>query len=192
MSVSFRLQNMLETVVSALFNHGVPEQQHARLAAREIARAEHGIGAAIEQGTNQDRVFEGVVFQVGILDDREIAGGLLDRGAHGGALAAIDFVSKEANLRMCRRQAFEHGPGAVGRAVVDDDQLALHVFGKRGGQNLRDASLHHGPLVVYGHQDGKLHARVQQIILPYQGWDGILNTHELPSCGRSAGRTSSV
>ena len=89
----------------ALVDHGVPEGQHARLLAGHVARAEDRVGVAVEQRPEQARIFRGIVFEVGVLDEGEIAGGLVDGGAHGRALAAVLLVAVEVDLRETRRPA---------------------------------------------------------------------------------------
>ena len=140
-----------------LVDHGVPEGQHARLIAGEVARAEDRVGVPIQQWTQQAGIFTGVVFQVGVLDQRKIARGLLNSGADRGAFPAIVRVLVELNLRKRGGQALQDGESAVGGTIVHDDQFPLHIFGQGSGEDERDATLHNGTLVVDRHQDGKLH-----------------------------------
>ena len=131
----------------------MPERQHAGLLAGHVAGAEDGVGVAIQQRAQQARVFGGVVLQVGILDQREIAGGLADGGAHGGAFAAVAFVPVEADLREAGGQALQDVEGAVGGAVVHNHQFPLHVFRQGSGQHQRNAALHNSALVVDRHEN---------------------------------------
>ena len=95
MSVRLRLQNMLETSVRPLLIMECQKGSTRDLLAGHIARAEDRVGVAVEQRAQQARVFGGVVFEVGVLDQREIAGGLVDGGAHRRALAAVALVPVE-------------------------------------------------------------------------------------------------
>src|ERR1700687_3135712 len=67
----------------------------------------------------------------------------------------------ELDLGMGGGQALEDGVGAVGGAVVDDDQLAIHVLRKRRREHERDTALDDGTLVIQGHQDRQFHAVYQ-------------------------------
>jgi hypothetical protein len=135
----------------ALIDHGVPEGEDARLFAGKVARAEDGVGVAIQQRAEEAGILGGIVFQIGVLDQGEIAGGHLDGGADGGAFAAIVRVLREEDLRECGGEALENEIGPVGGTIVDNHQLALHVFGEFRGEDERDAPLHNGALVVDGH-----------------------------------------
>jgi hypothetical protein len=56
----------------------MPERQDAGLLTGHVARTEDRVGMAGQQRPQQARVFGGVVFQVGILNQREIAGSLFN------------------------------------------------------------------------------------------------------------------
>jgi hypothetical protein len=140
-----------------LVDHGVPEGQHADLFAGHVARAEDGIGAAIEQRAQQARIFARIVLEVGILHDGEVAHGLADGRAHGRALASIALVPVEPDLSGLARQPLQNRVRAVSRTIVDDHQLALHVLRNGRRQHLRDAAFHHGALVVDRHQNRQFH-----------------------------------
>ena len=98
----------------ALVDGGVPERQDAGLLAGHVARAEDGVGVAVEERLEQAGVLGGIVLEVGVLNERKIAGGLLDGGANGGALARVAFLAEEADLGEAGGQALEDLPGAVG------------------------------------------------------------------------------
>ena len=85
------------------------------------ARAEDDVGAAVEDGLDEPRILGGVVFPVGILNDDDVAGAVLEAGAQGGALARVLRLLQDADVVEF---AFEPGQDrrrAVGRAVVDQD-----------------------------------------------------------------------
>src|SRR6059058_4387808 len=110
----------------------VPEHEHPARA--RVARAVDDVGVAVEDRLDEPRVLGGVVLQVGILDDRDVAAHVGDGGPHRGALALVVRLEDEheAVRRRVRRrgaQLLEHGARPVGRAVVDDDDLLWEADG---------------------------------------------------------------
>jgi hypothetical protein len=99
------------------------------LLASHVARAENRVGVPVEQRPDQPRIFAGIVLQVGVLNQREIAGGLFDGAAYGRALAAIYRVLVEPDLRKCGSQALQDRLGAICGTIIDDDQFPIHVLG---------------------------------------------------------------
>jgi hypothetical protein len=67
----------------------VPEVENAAPARVGEAGTVHGVGDIVHQRLEDPAVFVRVVFEVGVLDDREFAARLLQRPAHGGALAPV-------------------------------------------------------------------------------------------------------
>ena len=63
---------MLLYVVSTRVADGVPVVQHAMRPAEE-ARAEAGVGAAVENRLEQHRPVAGIVFEIGVLHDHDVA-----------------------------------------------------------------------------------------------------------------------
>ena len=57
-------------------------------------------------------------------DDAFALGGV-EAGAERGRFAEIAAEADAENARIVGRQLLDHRPGAVGRAVVDDDRLQL-------------------------------------------------------------------
>jgi hypothetical protein len=99
-----------------------------------------------------------VVLEIGVLDHHDVTLRVREAGADGGALAAIGRMEEHADLAA--RDAAEDVPGAVERAVVDDEDLLrvrqrLHAL-----QDLPDARR----LVVDRHDDRKLHRNVPRRI----------------------------
>jgi len=77
-------------------------------------------------------IFAGIIFQIGILDDDDVAAHLGQAAADRCPLAAVGAVLKQADV-ACLGQFFQHRPGAVGGAVVYGDNLfaerhGLHLF----------------------------------------------------------------
>src|SRR5579872_558257 len=81
-----------------LVDHGVPIRQHSRLLTRQVARAENGIGAPVEQGPQELRVFRGIVFEIGVLHQAEISVRIFERGANGRALAFVHRFLDQTDL----------------------------------------------------------------------------------------------
>ena len=130
MSVRFTLVTRLVRNVSKPVPELVAEQQRApRLAARE-ARAEHGVGVLfLEHRTIRSRSLR-VVLEIGVVDHRDLAGRVLERGADRRALAAILGMAQElpldARVRPAARAGLvfaQHLRRPVARAIVDHDHL---------------------------------------------------------------------
>ena len=68
--------------------------------------------------------------------------------------------------RICGKrggQALEDGIGAIRGAIVDDHQLAFHVFGQGSFQDERETALDDGALVVDRDEDRQLHRHKQEV-----------------------------
>ena len=144
----------------------MPERQHAGLFRRQIARTENRIGTPIQQGTQQLHVFRWIIFQIRILYQTKITLRVFDRRAHRRALPLIHRVTDQPDAGVAGRQFFQNRAGPVSGAIVDDHQLALHIFGQRSGQYQRQAALHHRALVVNRNQDRKTHGGIPQYKCP--------------------------
>ncbi len=77
------------------------------------SRAEYRLGSALPNRLEQQAQIAGVVFQVGVLDDRHVAGHLADGGADRGPFAAVPFVAERTNPGVLGRQALENFPRPV-------------------------------------------------------------------------------
>jgi hypothetical protein len=144
--------------------------------AAQKARAEHDVGVAGEDGLDEDRILVGVVFEVGILDQRDVAGDGRDRGADGGALAGVLGVEEHADAVVgvavgLGADGAHQVSGAVGRRVVDDDDLLADGHGAHALDQLADRQA----LVEHGHQDR------EHEILPHRG--SLMDTSALASAG---------
>ena len=139
----------------------MPERQHSRLFAAQIAGAENGVGMAVEQRLQQARILAWIVFQIGILDQAKIACRMLDGRAHRCALALVHRMADEPDAVIRGGDPLENRRGSVSGAVVDDDQLALHLLGQRRREHKRETPLDDRALVVNGHQNGQLHEEYQ-------------------------------
>ena len=100
------------------------DRQPRRLGtAREKPRSIDDAGAAIENRLRQLRQLRRIELEVGILDRDDRAGGLGEANADRAALAAVLLGVDDAQLRPLR-DLVEHLARAVGRSVVDDEDLA--------------------------------------------------------------------
>ncbi len=100
----------------------MPEVQHATRPALEPGSVDR-IGLAPPDGQEQRRQVRGIVLQVGVLHDDDVAGCRRDAAADGGALPLVLVVVDHAVHESLFRQAIEDFAGAVGGGVVDDDDL---------------------------------------------------------------------
>ena len=86
-------------------------------------------------------ILRGVVLEVGVLDDDDLAGGVPEPGAQRGALALVDLVEDDRQVGVARSHLAEDLAGAVGRAVVDDDDLLADRDGADPAEDLVDRLL---------------------------------------------------
>lgn len=135
---------------------GVPIVQDAVLAVSEETAAVHDIGPALNDRLQELRVFVGVVFQVGVLYDHDVAGCLSEAGAQCRALALVHVVELQRDaverIRLVRlRQRFHDFPGIVMAAVVYQDDLLSNGHFRYGLQKNRQGLL----FVVDGDDHGE-------------------------------------
>ena len=101
----------------------MPEVQHSvRLAAHE-ARPVHHVRLPINDRLEQFGILIGIVLHVRILDEDHVACRLTEARLKRGALAGVFLVVE--NLYVLILDPREDVAGTVGRAVVNDDDLAL-------------------------------------------------------------------
>ena len=136
----------------AFVAHHVPEAE-GRMGF-EPARAEDDVSLAVEDRLEQPGDVRRVVLEVGIHDCRVGAARVLEGRLHGGALSAVALMGDQLDLAVVRSLAKEL-EGAVGGAVVDDDDLRL-LDRLVDSENPVERRLHRGLLVEYGHQDRKV------------------------------------
>src|SRR5207244_2584414 len=100
-----------------------------------------------------------VVLEIRVLHEEDVARGRLESVAQRSALALIALLQEEAHLAALDA-ALEDLAGAVGRSVVDDDELALEPA--RGGfEDTADDLGNRGGLVVHRYDDAQAsHGRV--------------------------------
>src|SRR5438105_15903858 len=120
----------------------MPEIQHAPLADNHEPRSVHYVGLALDQGFEDMTVFPRIVLEIGVLDDAELAARLLDCRPDRRALTPVAVVAEHPDpIRTGSGDLLGDLGRAVGRAVVDHDDLAIDAVGKRGV----DDALEQGP-----------------------------------------------
>jgi hypothetical protein len=90
----------------------VPEIKNAVGSSTEEARSVNGVGLALEERAQQQRIVGGIVFEVGVLNEDEVPGGFLDAAAESSAFADVARLKEDADLRM---SGLEGGEGRRGR-----------------------------------------------------------------------------
>ena len=158
MSVRFRLVNMFESSGEEAGCRPSARSRARGAAARRGSASRNDVGACPSTiGASSVAVLAGVVLEVGVLDDHDVAGG---RGEC--RCAARRPCPGCASCRITRRStrlaqpALQQLAGAVGRAVVDDDDLLL---GHGEARTRLEDPLDGGGLVVDGDDDRELHGR---------------------------------
>ena len=129
----------------------VPEIDHAVRVGPHETRAKDDIGPAGQDGCEQAGILVGIVFEVGILHDDDVAGGGGEAGAERGALALVDLMVNNPG-EFAFDLVAQDVAGPVGRTIVhDQDFLPLDRRGPDGGEDGMDGL----PLVEAGNDDGK-------------------------------------
>jgi hypothetical protein len=152
-----------------LVGNVVPEIVDALRPAKK-SRAEDDVGAAVDDGFKKLVVVARIVFEVGILDENDVAGDFGKATAESGALALIVSLKKDAEVAeldgiaaiesgslgfaggLELAELFEDLTSAVGGTVVDEDYFLPH-------RSVYDASedfVNGGFFVVDRNDHGKL------------------------------------
>ena len=98
-------------------------------------RTIHRIRVALEQWLQQVFVLARIVFQVGVLNQAELAARFGHRGPDGRALAAIPLVAQKPHYaRITPHKFFDDAVGAIGRTVIHHDDLAFDAIRQRSGK----------------------------------------------------------
>ena len=103
MSVRLRFVSMLLNSREHAVADRVPVVEHAVRSAEE-ARAEDGVGLAVEDRLEQRRPVRGIVLEIGVLDDHDVAGARGERRADGRALPAFSGWQISRSMRPCGEQ----------------------------------------------------------------------------------------
>ena len=98
---------------------------------------------------NQLGILVGVVFEVGVLDEHDVAARFLDAAPDGGTFPLIHILQNVADLRplLCERRDDVFRP--VGRLVIDDNDLLVDRHLLDAAQQFGDC----GAFVVAGNDD---------------------------------------
>ena len=130
----------------------MPEVQDAVGGTAGEAGPEDHVGPAGEYRRHQNGILGRVVFEVRVLDDHEVARGCLDPGSQRRSLPLVDRVIEDL-VHAARRldDGLEALAGAVGGAIVDDDDLLVDV---RRRANRIDHLVDRVHFVVAGDDDG--------------------------------------
>src|SRR5215469_9058270 len=144
----------------------VPEVVDALWAAKE-SRAIDNICAAVDDGFEQDAIIARVVFEVRVLYQHDVTSGLGKAAAQSRALALVGRLKEEPQITqfngfaavlsgdrffaVClpRAHVFQDLARAVGRAVIDNEDLIAKLRLQNAPQNLLDG----GSFVVNGDHD---------------------------------------
>src|SRR5262245_60145655 len=76
---------------------GMPEVEHAMALADE-ARAVDDVGAALDDRLQESWILRGIVFEIGVLHDDGVAGGMREAAAEGSALALVPGMEHDADV----------------------------------------------------------------------------------------------
>jgi len=115
----------------------VPKVEHSPLSCNHETGPVDGVRFALLERSDQFEIFFRIVFKIGILENRNLSGGLLDGGLHGSTFAAVFLMPQNANcaarlFRLCLSDLQR----VVGGTVVDHENLAINASRKRSGQDL--------------------------------------------------------
>jgi hypothetical protein len=130
----------------------VPEEVRALRPSSGEAGTEDDVGDAALDRLDQRRHVGGVVFEIGVLDHRDVAVRVRDRRAHRRALAAVVLADDDDAVTSIA-PALDEFARAVRRAVVDDDDLLVEVECPHGVEQRLDRRR----LVVGRHEEGHAH-----------------------------------
>src|ERR1041385_4013771 len=99
-----------------------------------------------------------VVFQIGVLDEDDVAGGVFEAVAQGGAFAFVQGLVNDPEIGLGEEggELIQFFGGVVFGTVVDADDFAAEAAGEGGVDDQGDQSLHRGFLVVNGDDNGDL------------------------------------
>ncbi len=116
--------------------HGVPVVHHAPLAGDHEPRPVHRVRLALQKRLQQVRVFAGIVFQIGILNQAVLAVCVLHRGADGRALPQVALVpDQKHHAGVSLRDLFHDLVGAIRRSVVHHDDFPPQPFRQWGRED---------------------------------------------------------
>src|SRR5579862_571662 len=115
------------------------------------AGAVDDIGGAVFDGREQREIIFWIVFEVGVLHEKNLAGSFLQAAAQSRSLALIFFLIEHANIvlrrsRYVRAQVLQNFARAIRRRVVDEHDFLVDFHGDYPAEQFLDC----GAFVVYG------------------------------------------
>ncbi len=131
--------------------HGVPKVEHPVLLRTNETRTKNRIGFSTQNRMQQNGIFSRIIFQVGILNDHNICRRTGYTRSQGGTLALVFIVVVNTQARIGIFDALQFIPRSITRGIVHHNQLSNLWLQKDSFDN----SSYSGPLVEYGHDDGK-------------------------------------
>jgi hypothetical protein len=120
--------------------------------AHQTAAVNH-IGDAPLDGLQQFGIISGIILEVGVLDENDIAGDFTEAGAQGGPFPLIVLMIKRPYVIILLDQTLEDFPGPVSGGIVNDDKFLVI----RGSLNPPDYFRQGGFLVIYGYYNTQFH-----------------------------------
>ena len=118
------------------------------------SRSVHDVRTPVENRLEQTRVVARVIFQIGVLNQHDIAGRALEALAQSGTLALVDRLEMHDDV-LVRPSVLDLGielERTVGRTVVHKDDLSIQTG--IDGEHLREQLLERSDLVVDRNDDG--------------------------------------
>src|SRR5437879_4486856 len=95
------------------------------------------VGLVVEDRLDEARILRGIVLQIGILDEHDIAPGLPEARAQGGALALIERLVDDADILVPLELA-ENVARAVRAGIVYNNDLFRNWNGRHAPHQLAD------------------------------------------------------
>ena len=105
----------------------------------------------IEDRSQEVWIIRRIVFEVGILNENDVARGVFESCAEGRALAAVEGMGHDLEPGTLLK-FLQDVAGAIGRGIVHENDLLFQAAGIRGADAAKNL-LDRGGLVEDGNQD---------------------------------------
>ena len=153
------------------------------LRATKKAGAEDHVGAAIEKRFEELAVVAWIVFEVGVLNEDNVAGNLSESATKSGTLALIAILEKDAQIAesdgvgavlsgsrgfaraLKLDKLFEDLASTVGGAIIDDHDF----LAKLGFDDAAEDFIESGFFVIHGNDDGKFGINQRKWVVTWMG-----------------------
>ena len=145
----------------------MPEEQHAVRAAREPRAIDH-VRAVIEDRSQQVWIIRRIVFEVGILNENDVARGVFESRAEGRTLAAVDGMRNDFDPAHLLKFP-EDVAGAVGGGVVHENDFIFQAAGIRSADAAKNL-LDRVGLIEDGNQDRQTLEAITYLGREYRRW----------------------